>query len=309
MELALDVTKQVIIIFLLMGIGFIFNKSGKLTKEGIKQLTNILLTIVTPCVLIDAYQKKVFNQQLLYGLLIAVGLAIFTHVIAILIGMLVFRKDSKEHYGINIFSITYSNCGFMAIPLLSATLGEDGVFFGSAYLAVFSVISWTHGIYVISGDRSEISAKNILKNPGVIGTTVALILFFLKISLPSVISQTVGYVAGLNTPLAMIILGTYLVGMNLKKIFTNKSIYLCLFLRHILVPILTIAFAYLINADETIFRSVLIPAACPVAAVCTLFAAKYDKDASYATEIVSASTLVSILTIPLVIILASLVGM
>ncbi len=308
MDLALDVTIQVIIIFLLMGIGFIFNKTGKLTSEGIKQITNILLTIVTPCVLIDAYQKKVFNQQLLKELVFAAGLSLVVQLAAILIGKLIFKKDEQEHFRINIFSTAYSNCGFMAIPLLSATMGEDGVFYGSAYLAVFSVLSWTHGIYVISGERSEISAKNIIKNPGVMGTVIALLLFFLKINLPSVLSQTVSYVAGLNTPLAMFVLGTYLVGINLKKIFSNRQVYLCLFLRLIAVPLIAVIIAAFIKTNPLIVKSILIPAACPVAAICTLFAAKYGKDAAYATEIVASSTLVSIITIPVVIILASLAG-
>lgn len=308
MELAFDVCIQVIIIFLLMGIGFIFNKKGKFTDEGIKQITNILLTIVTPCVLIDAYQKKVFTARLLKELLIAAGLSLAVQIIAVIIGMLIFKKDKNEHYRINIFSTAYSNCGFMAIPLLSATLGDDGIFFGSAYLAMFSLLSWTHGLYVISGKRSEISAKNLLKNPGVAGTAIALLLFFMKISLPQVISQTVSYVAGLNTPLAMFVLGTYLVGINFRKIFSEKTVYICLFLRLIAVPAVAVLIASFIKTNPLIVKSVIIPAACPVAAICTLFSAKYGKDASYATEIVASSTLISIITIPLIIILATFAG-
>lgn len=302
MELSKLLAEQVIIIFLLIALGFILKKTNKIDESGAKQLTNILLTIVTPCVLINAYQKE-FQPKLAVNLLYAALFTLVIHLVMILLSTLIFRKEPTERYKINIFTSIYSNCGFMAIPLLSAVLGNDGVFYGSAYLALFNILYWTHGVALYGGVKN-LSVKKVFLNPGVIGTAVSLVLFFLGITLPKVIIEPVQYMAGLNTPLAMVVLGTYLANIDFKKTLSKLSIYGVSALRLVIFPILGIAIAKFLKMDSTVAQSVLISAACPSAAVATLFAARFGLDAEYASEIVSVTTLLSIVTIPCVMMLA-----
>ena len=133
MELARDVGIQVIIIFILMAIGFILTKSGNLSEKGIKEITNIVLSLVTPCVLINSYQQKVFNSSLAIDLLYAALFSFAVQIVAVIIGMIIFRKDKKEHYRINIFSTAYSNCGFMAIPPICQNSTDNHKFFQKMY--------------------------------------------------------------------------------------------------------------------------------------------------------------------------------
>ena len=105
----------------------------------------------------------------------------------------------------------------MAIPLLSSTLGTDGVFYGSAYFAIFIILTWTHGICLYQGNVREIPVRKILLNPGIIGVTVAIILFVLGIKLPYVINESVEHLAALNTPLGMMLTGAYLTKVDFKK--------------------------------------------------------------------------------------------
>ncbi len=300
--MATTVFIQVLIIFFLMAIGFVLKKTKVLTEKGMKEITNILLIVVTPCVLINAYQRE-FNKADLIKLLWAVLFAFITILLSIIIATIVFKKEKSLKYRVSIFGSAYSNCGFMAIPLLSASMGEEGVFFGSAYLAIFTILYWTHGICLYSGTIKEVSIKKIITNPGIIGVTIALLLFLLQIKLPFVLKETVSYMASLNTPLAMVIMGGYLAQINLKSSLKNFSIYLVIFIRLILTPILAIIIAKLLKMDTTIARSILISTACPTASVTTLLASKYDLDAVYATEIVSVATILSVITIPLVIML------
>lgn len=299
MAMTATVAVQVLIMFILIFVGFILAKNKLITETGAKQITNILLMIVTPCVLINAYQKD-FEVEYAKGLLWAGLLALLIHAAAILIATPIFKKENSLKYRINIFCSIYSNCGFMAIPLMEAVLGKDGVFYGSIYLAVFTVLYWTHGVYVYTGSRSEVSFKKAFFNPGVLGTILSLLLFFLRIKLPYVLSQSVVYMAGLNTPLAMIVLGTYLVGINFAKSLKNGKLFLVVVLRLIVFPIISIGIARILNVSDEILRSIIIPSACPTATVSTLFAAKYNLDAKYASEIVAVSTLLSIITIPLI---------
>ena len=302
MELASIIFVQVVIIFILLGLGFGVTKAGMVKDSGLKQITDILLYVVTPCLLINSYQKE-FSKELVSGLLIAGGFSLIIHLVAILISHLVFKKEETKKYRVSIFASVYSNCGYMAIPLLSAALGSDGVFYGSAYLAVFTALYWTHGICVYRGDKKELSINKIIKNPGIIGVTVALIFFVTGIKLPYVISESLGYISGLNTPLAMIVMGSYLAKTDFKKALSSVSVYLVCLLRLVVIPVICVFIARLLPMPQAVASATLITAACPTAAVSTLLAGKYNLDAGYSAETVAVSTILSVLTIPLVIML------
>ncbi len=302
MELSGMVFVQVVIIVLLMLIGYILVKANVINEKTTKQMTNALFAVVVPSVLIKAYQKE-FSAELVKGLLLSLLLAIIVHVVGIIISMLLFKKEETLSYRINIFASVYSNCGFMAMPLLSATLGADGVFYGSAYFAVFTILTWTHGICLYQGNLKAISGKKILTNAGIIGVTIALILFVFEIKLPYVLDETVGHLAALNTPLGMMLTGAYLTKVDFKKAFKKLSLYGVAIMRLLVIPVITIIFAKAINLDPIAAKATIICAACPTASVSALFAAKYDLDAGYATQLVSVITLISIVTIPLVMML------
>lgn len=302
MELSSIVAMQVAIVFILIAVGFVLKKAGMIDDRGSKQLTNILLIIVTPCVLIKSYQTE-FRTDLAKNLLWAAFFTVVIHVVMILISTLIFRKEPTKRYRINIFSAVYSNCGFMAIPLLSAVLPENGVIYGSAYLAMFNILYWTHGVCLYTGSRKSLSLKNAFINPGVIGTLLSLVLFVGRVELPRIIFEPVNYLAGLNTPLAMIVLGVYLANIDFKKTLKKVSIYVVALLRLIIFPIIAIVLAKVMHMDSDVAKAVLISAACPTATVTTLFAAKFGLDAEYASEVVSVSTVLSIVTIPLMMML------
>ncbi|MDP4119219.1 MAG: AEC family transporter, partial [Bacillota bacterium] len=287
MEIGAIVANQVIIIFLLIAVGFFLAKLKLLSRKGIDQFTTLLLYVVTPCVLVNAYHKE-FNMEEAKKLAMAAAFAFIVHIVAILISSLVFiRKDNQLHYRVNIFSSVYSNCGFMAIPLLSTALGSRGVFYGSMYLAVFTLVYWTHGIYVCTGgDRKQISIKKVFLNPGVIGTATSMLLFLtgLEMKLPSTITSAVSSMADLNTPLAMVVLGYYLAQIKFVESLKKASIYVVSLLRLVIIPIIGIGIAKIMGLDKMLCMAVLIPAACPTATVTTLFAARFKLDAAYSAE-------------------------
>lgn len=303
MELSWIVAQQVAVIFLLIVVGIVMKKKNLVTQAGIDQFTSLLLWVVTPCVLVNAYQKE-FETDLAFGLLTAFVFAVITHFAAIVLSHLLFRREPSKRYRINIFCAVYSNCGYMAIPLLSAALGSDGVFYGSAYLAVFSVLYWTHGVYVYTGgDKKEISLKKAILNPGVIGTIVSLVFFLVQVELPTVLMDPIRHLSNLNTPLAMIVLGSYLSELDVRTALKNGKMYFVCAVRLIIIPLIAIGIAKLLRMDETVAQAVLISASCPSAAVSTLFAHRYHLDADYSSEIVSVSTLLSVVTIPLILFL------
>lgn len=301
-----NVVEKVIVMFILMAIGFFLAKRRILTDEGKKQMTELLLTVVVPCVIITSYQRE-FNEAIFKNLMIAFLMGVLMHFVLIILGMIFFKHREDGRDRINKFAITYSNCGFMGLPLIQSIYGDDGVFYAIAYIAVFNILYWTHGVYVFTKDFKMLSVKNLLKTPAIIGTVLGLLFFFARIRLPVVLNEAMSFVAALNTPIPMIILGTYLVELNLKETIKNSSMWIICTLRLLVAPIIAVFIAGLLGADEVVAMSSVLCSACPVAAVSTLFAVRYNQDSKYASELVSASTLFTVVTIPIAMIIAVII--
>ena len=300
MSTAITLINQTIIMFLLAGVGFALFKTRKITPEGSKSLANILIFIVLPCVIINGFLVERTTERMLGLLFSAVGAAVLLGV-AIVISRIFFKKDAIAG-----FSAAFSNAGFIGIPLVQNLLGVEYVFYMSAFLVAFGLMSWTYGLYLISG-KADISAKKLLSNPAIMAAIFGMIIFVLRIQLPAVISSTLSTIGNMNTPLGMIILGTYIAKEDIKKVFTSKNSYLVSLVRLILVPLICLfALKFIWVPVEELRMLLLICASAPCGATLAMFSQMCGKDYSYGAQIVSLSTLLCPLTIMGVLTLATL---
>lgn len=298
---------QVVTLFLLIAAGYTVTRAGLLTKSGADQMTNVLLTIVTPSVIINAFEIP-FDKSKLMWLCVAAASAVATHILGILIGKPFFKKSSEAKQPVYRYAITYSNCGFMALPLIQAIAGAEGVFYGAVYIVVFNLFAWTHGIMLMSGGKGNISLKRVFINPGVIGTSIALILFFFSLSLPSPVHTAVQMLANLNSPLAMVVIGAFLTNVNFKSALLQKEIYLVSSVRLLAIPLIVIFILHWLNLPEPLFKACVISASAPCAANVSLFASRFLKDTGLAGELVAFTTACSIITMPLLLLLVGIWG-
>lgn len=296
----LTVAQQVLILFILIAVGYVCGKVRFLTPVTSKNLTNIVLYFVTPCVVIDAFQRE-FNAEMLLNLGVTTLCALGIHLISILIVTLVFRDKDKSAVCVLRFGTVFSNCGFMSIPLQSALLGSDGVFYGAAFVAVFNLVLWSYGLVCMGGSAKSITPKKLILNPGVIGVAVGFLLFVFSVQLPEVIGAPVSYLAALNTPLPMIIIGFYLSNTDIIKALKNKRQYISIALRLVVIPLLSLFVMWLCGVRGVVLVACVIAASAPVAAATTMFAAKFDRNTSLSVNLVSISTILSIITMPLVV--------
>ncbi|MEE1042754.1 MAG: AEC family transporter [Clostridia bacterium] len=297
---------NVLVMLMLMAIGFVLTKKEILTTLGIKQITELVLRTAVPCLIINSYQRD-FDPVMASKLVYALVFSVVIHIIYIVISTLIYKKRPDQKDRINKFSIIYSNCGFMALPLIDSLYGSEGVFYAVAYVTVFNILYWTQGIYIYTNDVKQLSFKKAFLTPGVLGAVIGMALFFTGITLPAPIGKTVGFMASLNTPLPMVILGTYLVNLNIKKTLKNGYLWSVTIVRLIALPILTIFVIKLFNMESIMAMPLILASACPAAAVVTLFAVRYDLDSEYATQVVSFTTLLSIITIPVIMMIATLI--
>ncbi len=303
----LIISQQVLVLFILVAVGFLCGKKGLIDDVASKKLTDIVLYVVTPCVMISAFQRE-FSVELVGKIIIAAVCAALIHAGSILLAKLIFHDKNESRKKVLRFSVIFSNCGFVSLPLQKAILGDEGWFYGSIFVAVFNIFLWTYGLVSMSGDRRQLSVKKLVFNPGIVGVAVALILFLCRINLPEILSLPVDYLAALNTPLPMLIIGYYLSKANFKAAFTDAGIYIAMGVRMVLIPLIALGLMLLFRIDSTIIVAFTIAGSAPTAATTTMFSAKYDRDVELSVGVVASTTVISLVTMPLVTALAQTIS-
>ncbi len=299
----ITVAQQILILFILIFSGFVCQKKSLISNDSIKTLTNIALYLAAPCVIIKSFIRE-FSFEVLESLIISLALSLFIHIVSIAIAHIVFRsKNIGSAERVYRFSIVFSNAGFMALPLQQAILGDNGVFFGSSYVSIFNILLWTYGVSCMSKDKESFSLKKII-NPGIVAVLIGFLIFIFSIDIHPVIVDAITHFANLNTPIPMLIIGFYLAKSDIIKSLKNKKLYLTIFLRLIFVPFLVLAIMYFIGIRSDLLVSMTIAASAPVATGTTMFALMYKTDEKLSVNLVSLTTLMSVITMPVIVALA-----
>ena len=298
------VSTQVLILFILIAVGFICGKTRLITKQGAGYLTDVVLYIATPCVIVKSFQEVQYNLSLLVNLGITALCATLIHIFSIILCKAVFHNKNENRKKVLQFATIFSNCGFMSLPLQNALLGSSGVFYGSVFVGIFNIIVWSYGLLNMSGNKDDFNISKIVINPGVLGVTTAIILFFFKIQLPEIIISPISYFAGLNTPIPMLVIGYYLSRTKLFDAFKDGGVYAVMGLRLVAIPLISLFTMMLCGIRGDILIACTVAASAPTAATTTMFATKFKRDADLSVGIVSATTILSIVTMPLIIALA-----
>lgn len=313
-ENLLIVAQQVAILFVLMGFGAAMRKAGFFKENAIDGIVNVLLLVVTPCLIVDVFQRP-FDPSKLQGLGFAFALAVLIHVVLIVLAKFVVRHRDEDVRRPLLLAAVFSNAGFMGIPLEQAILGDAGVFYGVVYIVVFNLFMWSWGLRTMcavwNGDwgmgiGGHGMSLKMWVNPGTVGLAFGAPLFFLSMKLPAVIGTPVHHMANLNTPLAMIVIGYSLAGARFGKVMRTGALYVATVVRLVICPLLAIIALYPFRTalDRNMMLAMVIAASAPVAAMVSMFAAKFRRDIDVSVAVVSGTTLLSILTMPVVIALA-----
>ena len=294
--------RQIAIMALLMAVGILLSRRGFLSPQGTKDLGAILLRIIIPCVIVKSYITT-YSRERLLELALSAGLALVAFILAMGIAYLVYGKRRR----IENFASAFCNAGFIGIPLAQAVIGDEGVFYMAASVALLNLFQWTYGVYIMTDRRDSISAKTIAKNPVVIAIVIGIALFLSRLPVPGIVTSTLGYIAGMNTPVAMILMGTYMAKLPWRKLL-DKRAYGCVLFRLVVIPAVVLAvFWALPITNQNVALAAYLAAATPVGANICVFAQQYDCDYEFSVVTVCLSTVLSIVTVPLMVSLAQMV--
>ena len=298
MELAHISLNQILIMFILMAIGLICAKVKLIDEDMNKKLSSFIMLLVNPMIIFISYQRD-FTAELLNGLFLSFGLAIVSYAICIPIVHFIFRKKSEDN-AIEKFACIYSNCGFIGIPLIQGIFGLEGIFYLTAYLTIYNLLAWTHGMMVMSGKSDRKSFLMAFKSPAIIAVFLGFLFFILKITLPPIVAQPLTQLGNMNTPLAMIVAGVSVSQANVAKIVKNIRVYRILLIRLAILPLIIVFAFSFFKLPAILTGTIIIAAACPVGANTILFAYRYNRNHLYATELFVATTICSMISIPVI---------
>lgn len=299
------IATQVLILYLIAGIGFVTDKVGLFKKADAKRLIDLLFNVILPIAVIHTFMTMEYSREHVKGILIAFVCAFATHLFGAGVALLTFKKRSLKEQGIYHYAIILSNAAFLALPLAKSVIGDEGIFYCSVYVAVFNMVAFTLGIYEISGHEAKIDLKKLVLNPGSISVLIGLPLYFLQLDIPYFISYPMELVGNCNSPLAMIVFGTFLANSSFKNMFAKKEIYFVSFLRLVLIPLCMLGIFYVCGVRGSLLVAMIISASAPTATNTAMYAAKYENDTALGSEIAAQSSVLSIITMPVVVALAS----
>lgn len=309
MHISILLMEQIVELFLMIFMGFLIVKTGLLKDDDSKVLSKIVLYLIIPCVIINAFQVD-YTMDTVKGLLTALTASVMLQIILLII-ISVFGKLLHLNE-VEIASVYYSNSGNLIVPIVTFILGQEWVLYGCVFMSVQLIFLWTHCKKILSREPSY-DWKKIVLNINMISIFIGIVLFFTRIRLPEIIGNTLSAVGSMIGPASMFVTGMLFAGMNLKQIFANKRVYFISFLRLITVPLLSLIllkFSHLasLSADGNqimliVFLAVITPSASTVTQMCQV----YGNDSRYASAINVVTTLFSIITMPLMVMLFQMI--
>ncbi len=305
MHISILLMEQIIQLFLMIFMGFLIVKAKLLNSEDSKILSIIVLYLIIPCVIINAFQVD-YTPQTVKGLLIALVGSVMTQVILLIVVSILGRVFHLNE--VEVASIYYSNSGNLIVPIVMFILGKEWVLYGCVFMSVQLVFIWTHCKKIISRE-STYDWRKIVLNINMISIAIGIVLFLTRIHLPAIINNTLSVVGSMIGPASMIVTGMLFAGMDFKQIFASKRVYFVTFLRLIVVPaiaLVLIKFSYLASLSSNgpkimliVFLAIITPSASTVTQMCQV----YGNDSQYASAINVVTTLLAIITMSLMVML------
>ena len=296
MQTSVVLLQKIVEMFLLMAVGFFLYRKRMLSDQGTGDIGKLLTTIVIPVVLINSLWGEKTAEKT--GVLIESAIASALLMAAsVLIAVLLYRKD-----GVSCFSAAFSNAGFIGIPLVQSVLGSDAAFLISAMIVMIGLLQYTVGLFMMTGDKSRMKPGAVLKNPVVLSVLIGVALYALNVPKPALAPSLFGTMGSVNTPLAMLLLGAYLGKADLKQVFTVGSNYVVSLVRLVLVPLAGVLLLRLLPfGDAQMKLALLITCACPAGSLGAIFAQQYGRDYEKAAGQVCISTVLCLVSIPVVV--------
>ena len=303
MQISLLLMEEIIKLFVIMFMGYVVVKAGLMKSSESKSVSVIMVYLVIPCVILNAFQVE-YTPDVQKGLLLACAAAVAVHILFLLLTAIL--KKPLHLDVIERATIIYSNAGILVIPLVQELLGQEYVIYSSTYIAVQLILIWTHCKNMLC-EEDKLEWKKVLLNVNIISIIAGVVLFIFRIQLPSGAQDVLNMMNNMIGPLGMLLAGMVIAEIPLKTVFTRKRSYLSATLRLLVYPVFVLILMKIIQTfagiqdSKQILLTVYLASITPACATVTSMAQLYDKDAAYSSSLYVLTTLLSIATMPVMV--------
>lgn len=296
----MNIVKEITSLFLIMLIG-VYGKRKNIINEEINiGLRKILLEITLPLLVINSFSFD-FQDKMKRNILIAFIYSIAFFIIATIISYIFLIPIKGDKKRILHFANVFSNCGFIGFPVINNLYKAEGMVYGSIFNMVFTIFLWTYGIVIFSNKINKKNIKKVFSNPSIVAVYIGISMMLLNIKPPSFILESMKMVGNMTPPISMIIVGGILAKVKVKDLFKEVSIYYGALIKLILIPLTLYIIKLFLKDNSNIINTIIILQAMPAAAMTSIFATNFNKEKEYSAVVVFLSTLLSIITIPLIV--------
>lgn len=303
MQISLILMREIVQLFIILLMGYIIVKAKLLRPEDSRSLSVVMVYLLTPCVIINAFQVE-YTPQVMAGLIFSFAISIAAHILFLLLTCLLagpLHLDVIERT-----AVIYTNAGILVIPLVNALLGPEYVIYSCAFIVVQQVLIWTHCRSLLCGTRG-MEWRKLFLNVNIIAIVAGCALFLLRVPLPALINDTLGTLGDMFGPLGMLLAGMVIADTPLRRLFTTPRNYLPVLLRLLAFPLVTVLLLRISGAagwvadGKNILMIVYLACITPACATVTSLAQLYDRNAAYSSALYVLTTLLSIVTMPVMI--------
>lgn len=307
MDLFFTALGSIVVLFSLILVGFICRKTNLVSDRAQKDVTNIVLYAMLPATIVKTMTKPI-DKDAIEMLLTMIVITVISYVFITILSILVSKRFHlpANQRDVLFGGMSFANITFMGLPVQEAVFGSEAVFFTiMSQLVIFEIYCWSIGLSILekhkNGGKFHISIKEVLKKPGVFASIIGLILLFAKVELPPMLDNFVTMLGKGISPLAMIAVGFMLANSNIKEAVRNKYLYISSFVKLLVIPLVMIAVLYVLNIRGLMMAIPVIEMAMPTAAYLAMLSAIADNDTTLASEQIFVSSLLSLITIPVIV--------
>lgn len=290
--------------------GFLLARNKLLSRQGLEDLANLLITVLSPATILNAFAAIHIERKILANVAIVLTGALLSLLLPIFLSSFFLRHEDEDSKAVYRFALTFSNCGYIGLPMIQALVGIEGVFYGSLYTSLQTIFMWSYGVKVMSTERLKGKAffRSILKNPNNIAVLIGFFFMISQLKMPFLLSSALQGFSQTLAPVSMLILGGQICYYDLADFLKKGKLYKICAFRNLLLPLALLLPSLLLVPNRLLILAYVLPTACPIAMNTALLSILYRRDVQLAMQLVTLSTLLSALTLPVIAALCCLPG-
>lgn len=286
-------------LFLLILIGIFLKRKGIISDAGQKTLSDLTVNIILPCNIIESFLGEIdisgeFFKNCVGAFIVSLAIQIFS----ILVGKFFFWKSDSGKKNIFTYGLIVSNSSFIGLPIINSLYGSLGVLYTSIFQIPVRVTMWSSGLALFTDvDRKE-AYKKLVKHPCIIAIVIGIVLMVCPFELPVFVDNTMASISKCMVPISMLAIGSMLANSKVKQLLDPSVLYYCL-IRLVVYPLLTLAALRGLQVDRMLADVTVLLTGMPMAGTTAILADKYGRNSEFASQTIFVSTLLSIVTLPL----------